>query len=82
MNIQEFHEKSVARASELAKSLGVEFKTPNVNDVQERVTKRLDLLAKYRERKEDYDSVLNKLLDILPADELKSVIQKVLNSAK
>lgn len=82
MNIQEFHEKSVSRAAELAKRLGVEFKTPNVGEVQERVTKRLDLLAKYRERKEDYDSVLNKLLDILPADELKSVIQKVLNSSK
>lgn len=82
MNIQEFHEKSLARAKELAERFGVELKTPDVNDVQERATKRLNLLAKYRERKEDYDSVLNKLLDILPADELKSVIQKVLNSNK
>lgn len=82
MNIQEFHEKSVARAAELAKRLGVEFKTPDAEAVQERVTKRLDLLAKYHERKADYDSVLEKLLDILPAAELKSVIQKVLNSSK
>lgn len=82
MNIQEFHEKSLARAKELAERFGVELKTPDVNDVQERATKRLNLLAKYNERKADYDKVIEKLLTILPADELKSVIQKVLNSGK
>lgn len=82
MNIQEFHEKSLARAKELAERFGVDLKTPDVNDVQERATKRLNLLAKYNERKADYDEVMSKLLDILPADELKSVIQKVLNSMK
>lgn len=82
MNIQEFHEKSLARAKELAERFGVDLKTPDVNDVQERATKRLNLLAKYNERKADYDEVMSKLLDILPPDELKSVIQKVLNSMK
>lgn len=82
MNIQEFHEKSLARAKELADNLGVQLKTPDINEVQERVTKRLNLLAKYNERKADYDEVISKLLDILPPAELKSVIQKVLNSMK
>lgn len=82
MNIQEFHEKSLARAKELADRFGIQLKTPDINDVQERASKRLELLAKYNERKADYDSMMEKLLDILPADELKSVIQKVLNSMK
>lgn len=82
MNIQEFHEKSLARAKELAEKHGVSLKTPDVNDVMERATKRLNLLAKYNERKADYDAVMKKLLDILPAEDLKEVIQKVLNSKK
>lgn len=79
MSIQNFHEKSVAKAKELADRLGVEFKAPNMKEVEERAKKRLDLLAKYHKDKDTYDNVMNKLLDLVPAKELQSIIQKMLS---
>lgn len=80
MNIQDFHAKSTARAKELAEKLGVTLDLPDASEVEARAKKRLSLIAKYNENKEAYDSVLNKLLDMLPAEEVQSIIKKLLST--
>jgi Mn-dependent DtxR family transcriptional regulator len=80
MNIQDFHEKAKARATELAERLGVQFSTPDVNEVKERAEKRLSIIAKYNERKEEYDAVMEQLMKIAPPDILNSVIKNMLGN--
>lgn len=79
MNIQEFHQKSIARAKELAEKCGVTLKTPDTTDILAKATKRMELIAKYNERKGEYDAVLDKLLTLVSPSDLQSIIQKLLN---
>lgn len=80
MNIQEIQAKSAAKAKELADRLGVSFNAPSTEGVEDKVKKRLSLMSTYHNNKDLYDSAITKLLDIVPAKELQSIIQKLLGS--
>lgn len=81
-SLQEFHNKSSAQAQRLAKHLGVELKMPDLAEIEAKAKHRIMLMEKYHEQKDMYDTAIHKLLDIVPADVLQSIISKLLNSSK
>lgn len=77
MDIHSFHEKASARAKALSEKLGIELKTPDINEVQNKAAKKLEIMLHYSENKEQYDAVMDKLLGLISPEEIQKLIQKV-----
>ena len=74
--INDFHEKCKSRAEELAQRLGVEFTPLNVNEIEINTRRRIAALQKYRERKEDYDALLEEVFKVVSPAEVVEYLQK------
>lgn len=77
--INDFHAQCKARAEELAKHLNVEFKPLDVETIEKNTRKRMAALMKYRERKEEYDALLETVFKVVPPDEVVEYLRKSLN---
>ena len=73
------HKERLKRVEELAKELGVEYNP--VLESAEEIIKQKELIQKYYEDKEKYDSVLNPLLEILDPEIVLKFIEKQLNKS-
>lgn len=77
--INDFHAQCKARAEELAKRLGVDFQPLDVNSIETAERKRMAALMKYRERKEEYDSLLETVFKVLSPTEVVEILRNTRN---
>jgi len=77
--INDFHAQCKARAEELAKRLGVDFQPLDVNSIETAARKRMAALMKYRERKEEYDSLLETVFKVLSPTEVVEILRNTRN---
>lgn len=77
--INDFHEQCKARAENLAQRLGVKFQPLDVETIETTTRKRIAAIMKYRERKEEYDSLLETVFTVLSPVEVVDFIRKTLN---
>lgn len=68
--INDFHEKSKTRAEELANKLGVDFKPLEYESIELKARKRIETIQKYRERKDEYDALLNEVFKVVSPEEV------------
>lgn len=73
--INDFHAKCTSRAEQLAKQLGVEFKPLDVSEIEISTRKRIAALQKYRERKEEYDALLEEVFKVCTPHEVLEFIK-------
>lgn len=77
--INDFHAQCKARAEELATRLGVDFQPLDVNAIETAARKRMAALMKYRERKEEYDSLLETVFKVVPPEDVVDFIRNFRN---
>lgn len=77
--ISDFHAQCKARAEELAQRLGVDFKPLDVETIESTARRRLAAIQKYRERKEEYDALLEKVFTVVSPQEVVDYIRNSQN---
>lgn len=77
--INDFHTQCKARAEALAKRLGVDFQPLDVDSIETSARKRMAALMKYRERKEEYDSLLETVFTVLSPTEVVEILRNSRN---
>lgn len=77
--INDFHAQCKARAEDLAKRIGVDFKPLDVETIETSTRKRISAIMKYRERKEEYDDLLETVFKVLSPEEVVDLIRNSRN---
>lgn len=77
--INDFHSKCKARAEELAKRLGVDFQPLDVDTIEKTARRRTAALMKYRERKEEYDALLEEVFTVVSPQEVVEYLRNSRN---
>lgn len=72
--IDDFHAKAKARAEELAKRLGVEFTPLDAGSIEIKARRRMLAIQNYRERKDEYDALMEKVLTVLTPEEVIEIL--------
>jgi predicted metalloenzyme YecM len=73
--IDDFHAKSKARAEELAKRLGVDFTPLDAHSIETKARRRMVAMQNYRERKEEYDALMDEVLTVLSPEEVVEILK-------
>ena len=77
--INDFHAQCKARAEALATRLGVDFQPLDVESIETTARKRMAALMKYRERKEEYDALLETVFKVLSPTEVVEILRNSRN---
>lgn len=77
--ISDFHNKCKSRAEELANRLGVDFNPLDVVSIESKTRSRIAAIQKYRERKEEYDTLLEHVFTVVSPTEVVEYLRNFHN---